>query len=52
MNIHDLLRDDLHSYLIDLLVRMDLAGNEIARTFFNTQVILPDPRQQQAAQQQ
>lgn len=52
VDIHELLRDDLHSYLIDLLVRLDLAGNEITRTFFNTQVILPDPRQQQAQQQQ
>ena len=52
VDIHELLRDDLHAYLIDLLVRLDLAGNEITRTFFNTQVILPDPRQQQAQQQQ
>lgn len=52
VDIHDLLRDDLHSYLIDLLVRLDLAGNEITRSFFNTQVILPDPRQQQQMQQQ
>lgn len=51
VDIYDLLRDDLHSYLIDLLVRLDLAGNEITRSFFNTQVILPDPRHQQAQQQ-
>src|SRR4051794_2408874 len=36
LDIHDLLRDDLHLYLIDLLVRLDLAGNEITRSFFNT----------------
>lgn len=52
VDIHDVLRDDFHSYLIDLLARLDFAGDEITRTFFNTQVILTDPRQQQAQQQQ
>ena len=52
VDIQDLLRDDLHAYMIELLGRLDLAGHEISRSFFNTQVILPDPRQQQAQQQQ
>lgn len=52
VDIHDVLRDDFHAYLIDLLARLAVAGDEITRTFFNTQVILTDPRQQQAQQQQ
>lgn len=52
VDIHDLLRDDFHAYLLDLLARLDMTGDEITRTFFNTQVILTDPRQQQAQQQQ
>ena len=52
VDIHDLLRGDFHAYLLDLLARLDAAGDEITRTFFNTQVILTDPRQQQAQQQQ
>jgi uncharacterized alpha-E superfamily protein len=52
VDILDLLRGNFHVYLNDLLKRINLAGDEITRAFFNTQVILPDPRAQQAQQQQ
>jgi uncharacterized alpha-E superfamily protein len=41
-------------FLTDLLLRLNAAGDEIARAFFSTRVIVPDkrPRQQQQQQQQ
>ncbi len=52
VDILELLRDDLHGWLIGLLGRLDQVGQEITHSFFNTQVILTDARGQQAQQQQ
>jgi len=51
LDIQEILNDDLHPYLDKLLKRLNLAGQEIERTFFNTRVILPGKDVQQAQQQ-
>lgn len=52
-DIFELLNGDFHGYLSDILTRLNQVGDDITRSFFNTQVILPAPRtKQQAAQQQ
>jgi uncharacterized alpha-E superfamily protein len=52
LDIREVLGDDLDRFLNQLLERLNLAGREITRTYFNTQVILPDERPQQQQQQQ
>jgi uncharacterized alpha-E superfamily protein len=54
LDIHDLLAGDVHAYLDTVVRRLNLAGDEITRTYFNTQVILPGARRslQQVQQQQ
>jgi len=52
IDIHDVLGTDMHPYLDQLQQRLNQAGDEIARTFFNTQVILPGAKNFQQAQQQ
>lgn len=55
MDINEILGNRMHPYLERLLSQLNQAGNEITRTYFNTQVILPaeyPPRQQQSQQQQ
>lgn len=54
VDIHDVLAGDVHRYLDQIVQRLHLAGDEITRTYFNTQVILPGARRslQQAQQQQ
>lgn len=55
LDISEVLDQNMHPYLEQLLLRLNQVGNEITRTYFNTQVILPasyPPRQQQSQQQQ
>lgn len=54
LDIQVVLGTNLDAYLAQLLLRLNTVGDELARTYFNTQVILPDerPRQQQQQQQQ
>lgn len=55
MDINEVLGPNMHPYLDQLLTKLNQAGDEITRTYFNTQVILPSeypPRQQQSQQQQ
>jgi uncharacterized alpha-E superfamily protein len=50
-NIDELVARPLHDYLAELLRRINRAGEEIARTYFSTQVIAAEPAQQQQQQQ-
>ncbi len=52
LDVNEVLGAQLHDYLGQLLLRLNQAGEEITRTFFNTQVILPEMHPQQAQQQQ
>ena len=52
LNIEEILDRQMHPFLDQLLLRINQVGNEITRTFFNTQVILPGKTQQPAQQQQ
>jgi uncharacterized alpha-E superfamily protein len=57
LDIQSVLGTHFHEYLHQLLQRIDHAGEEVSRTFFNTQVILPEatdqpPQQPQQQQQQ
>jgi uncharacterized alpha-E superfamily protein len=52
LNIEEVLGPRLHPFLHTLLMRINQVGDEITRTFFNTQVILPGRVQQPAQQQQ
>jgi uncharacterized alpha-E superfamily protein len=55
VDIEEVLGANMHPYLTRLLTKMNHAGDELTRTFFHTQVILPaeyPPRQQQSQQQQ
>jgi uncharacterized alpha-E superfamily protein len=52
LDIHDILGRYLHVYLEQLLIRLNQAGEDITRTYFSTQVILPELHPQQAQQQQ
>ena len=53
LDIHDVLGENMEPFLSTFLVRLNHVGEEIARTYFNTNIILPDerPRQQQQQQQ-
>jgi len=53
LDIHEVLGDPFSNYLSQLLSRVNAAGDEVTRTFFNTQIILPDvyPQTQQQQQQ-
>jgi uncharacterized alpha-E superfamily protein len=53
LNIHDVLGEAMAPFLGRLLLRLNGAGADVARTYFNTRVILADerPRQQQQQQQ-
>jgi len=53
LDIRDVLGENMNLFLGDFLIRLNLIGDEIARTYFNTSIILPDerPRQQQQQQQ-
>jgi uncharacterized alpha-E superfamily protein len=52
LDIQDILGARLHKYLAQVLLRLNQAGEDITRTYFNTQVILPELHPQQAQQQQ
>jgi len=55
LDINEVLGANMHPFLQLLLSKINKAGDEITRTYFNTQVILPaeyPPRQQQSQQQQ
>lgn len=52
LDIQDILGDRLHGHLEQLLRRLNQAGEDITRTYFSTQVILPELHPQQAQQQQ
>jgi len=54
LDIHEILGENMDPFLTDSLTRLNSIGDEIARTYFNTSIILPDerPRQQQQQQQQ
>lgn len=54
LDIADILGDPMEAFLTDVLLRLNAAADEVARSYFNARVILPDsrPRQQQQQQQQ
>jgi uncharacterized alpha-E superfamily protein len=52
LDVEEVLGDGMRPYLDSLLRRINGVHNEVTRTYFNTQVILPDPRPQQQQQQQ
>jgi uncharacterized alpha-E superfamily protein len=55
LDINEILGHSMHPFVERLLSQINQAGNEITRTYFNTQVILAaeyPPRQQQSQQQQ
>jgi len=53
LDIQDVLGENMDPFLSQFLNRLNLVGDDIARTYFNTSIILPDerPRQQQQQQQ-
>jgi len=53
LDIHEVLGENMDPFLSRFLNRLNSIGDEIARTYFNTSIILPDerPRQQQQQQQ-
>jgi len=53
LDIHEILGENMEPFLRRFLTRLNSIGDEIARTYFNTSIILPDerPRQQQQQQQ-
>ena len=53
LDIQEILGEAMDPFLSRFLVRLNAVGDEVARTYFNTSVILPDerPRQQQQQQQ-
>ena len=54
LDIHEVLGENMDPFLSRFLVRLNSIGDDIARTYFSTSIILPDerPRQQQQQQQQ
>jgi uncharacterized alpha-E superfamily protein len=52
LDVAEVLGAGMRPYLDSLLKRINGVHNEVTRTYFNTQVILPDPRPQQQQQQQ
>ncbi len=53
LDLREVLGERMEAYLNQLLLRLNSVGADVARTYFNTRVILPDerPRQQQQQQQ-
>ncbi len=53
LDIHEVLGENMDPFLSRFLLRLNSIGDDIARTYFNTSIILPDerPRQQQQQQQ-
>ena len=53
MDIREILGENMDPFLDNFLIRLNMIGDDIARGYFNTSIILPDerPRQQQQQQQ-
>jgi len=53
LDMHEVLGENMSPFLGRFLERLNSIGDDIARTYFNTSIILPDerPRQQQQQQQ-
>jgi uncharacterized alpha-E superfamily protein len=52
LDIREVLADRMDPYLNQLLARLNSVDEDITRTYFNTQVVLPGRKPQQAQQQQ
>jgi len=52
LDVSDVLGDRLRTYLADVVSRINRAGEDVASTYFNTQIIMPELHPQQAQQQQ
>jgi uncharacterized alpha-E superfamily protein len=52
LDIRDVLGGNMHPYLDQIQQRLNQAGNDIAATFFSTQIILPGTKNYQQVQQQ
>ncbi len=52
LDIGEVLDQNMHPFLVQLLLRLNHVGSEIMQTYFNTQVILPVKYPQQIQQQQ
>jgi len=52
LDIHEVLGGNLDPFLSRLLLQLNSIGADIARTYFNTSLILPDERPRQQQQQQ
>jgi uncharacterized alpha-E superfamily protein len=52
LDVPEVLHSGLSPLLEDLLRRVHQVGNEVTKTYFNTRVILPQPRASSAAAQQ
>ncbi len=52
LDIRDVLGDGMHPYLDQIQQRLNQAGNDIASTFFSTQIVLPGAKNFQQVQQQ
>jgi uncharacterized alpha-E superfamily protein len=51
LDTHELLGDGMDPYLNKLLIRLNYIGDDVARAYFTTRVILPDSRPQHQQQQ-
>lgn len=52
LDVQEVLGEPLHAYLDDLIFRINRAADDVTRTYFSTQIILPELHPQQAQQQQ
>jgi uncharacterized alpha-E superfamily protein len=52
LDTHELIDAGMDPYLNKLLIRMNAIGDDVARAYFTTRVILPDSRPQHQQQQQ
>lgn len=52
LDIREVLDQNMHPFLVQLLLRLNHVGSEIMQTYFNTQMILPVKYPQQIQQQQ
>lgn len=52
LDIYEVLGKQLHAYLDQLIFRTNRVADDVTRTYFSTQIILPELHPQQAQQQQ
>ncbi len=52
LDVREILDEKLHSYLDQLIIRINRAAADVTHTYFSTQIILPELHPQQAQQQQ